>query len=378
MLAAAVLSTVLVGSPAMAQTAPPPECGAEWTKVPSPSPGTIYSVLLDVAAIGTGDGWAVGFRAYFDSDEQYAVSPIIERWDGTEWTVDYRPGFAGQLAGVFALSTDDVWAVGHTGLESIDFEPLIMHWDGASWTRVDSPDAEMGYLTALGGSGSDDLWAAGVKIGTYETIIEHWDGASWTLVEHPSPSSDYVALSGLAASGSDDVSIVGTYLDDEARNAPLALHWNGTKWRRTHPVSSAEGGTSLLDVTINSSGRVWAVGSAVDGSGATQAVAQRWTHRGWTSAMPPARPGSSSLASVTTGPDGIWAVGSQTAPDATPTTLIERWRPRDHEWRVVASPNASGDNYLLAVDQTPEGELWAVGFHRTPSEEKTLAVHRCG
>ena len=378
LLAATVASTTLVCAPAHAQPAPPTMCGAEWTKVATPSPGTIYSVLLDVAAVGVGDAWAVGFRAYIDEDGLFANSPLIERWDGSDWTVAYRPGSQGQLAGVFALSSDDVWAVGHTGLESVDFQPLILHWDGTSWRKIDNPRADLGYLTAIGGTGPDDLWAAGTLVGTYETIIEHWDGAEWTLVPHPSPTSDYVALGGLAAGGPDDVTIVGTYLDEQGRSAPLGLHWNGTKWRRTHPVAVGESGTSLLDVTVDAHGRAWAVGSTITESGDTQPVAERWTRRGWTVLAPPASPGSASLASVTTGPGGLWAVGSQTAPDASPRTLIERWRPGPDEWRVVTSPNAGGDNYLLGVDQTPDGELWAVGFHRTGEEEKTLALHRCG
>ena len=375
-LATAFLSAAVLGSPATGQAAAP-ACGADWARVHAPSPGTIYSVLLDVAAVGAGDAWAVGFRAYIDPDGLFANSPIIERWDGAEWSVAYRPGSAGQLAGVFALAPDDIWAVGHTGMESVDYQPLIMHWDGARWSRVDSPAADLGYLTAIGGSAPDDLWAAGVRIGTYETIIEHWDGTTWTLVDHPSPTSDYVALGGLAAGSSHDVTIVGTYLDDQARSAPLALHWNGTQWRRTHPLMDGDSGTSLLDVTINDVGQVWAVGSSTSASGDSQAVAERWTRHGWTLASPPAGAGSSSLASVTSGPEGMWAVGSQAAPDASPTTLTVRWRPRAHVWRVVESPNAGGDNYLLGVDQTVHGELWAVGFHRVADEERALTIHRC-
>ena len=92
---------------------------------------------------------------------------------------------------------------------------------------------------------------------------------------------------------------------------------------------------------------------------------------------PPTLAGSS-LASLTSGPDGMWAVGSQSAPGESARTLIERWRPRLDEWRVVASPNADGDNYLLGVNQASDGELWAVGFHRDGEQERTLGLHRCG
>jgi len=376
MLATAIVSAAIVASPVAALSSAP-ACGSDWTKVSTPSPGTIFSVLLDVATVGTGDAWSVGFRSYVDDEDMYAVSPIIERWDGVSWTVAYQPSSQGQLAGVFALASDDVWAVGHTGLESPEFQPLIMHWDGTSWERVNSPSAPMGYLTAIGGSGPDDLWTAGTLIGTYDTIIEHWDGTRWRKVEHPSPSSDYVAFGGLAAAGPDDVSIVGTYLDGQARSAPLALHWDGAVWQRTKPKRVGALGTSLNDVTVTGGGRVWAVGSYVTAGGATQALAERWTGRRWIEASPVALDGASSLASVTAGPDGVWAVGSRTRPDQPAETLTERWRRQSDEWQDVASPGASGDDYLLGVDQSPAGEFWAVGFHRPGEQELTLAVHRC-
>lgn len=377
-LVAALGCVYAVGAPVAASTPAPPPCGPDWSKVRSPSPGTIYSVLLDVAAVASADAWAVGFRAYIDENDQYAVSPIIERWNGSRWKVAARPGAAGQLAGVFALASDDVWAVGHRGLESPDYRPLIKHWDGTAWTTVRSPKVEMGYLTAIGGAGPDDLWAAGTLIGTYETILEHWDGTRWRRVEHPSPQSDYVTLGGLAAGSPDDVWVVGTYLDDQARYAPLALHWDGTSWRQRDPVTVGSLGTSLNDVAVTASGAVWAVGSYATAGGGTQALTQRWTrYGGWTAVLPPDLPGSSSLASIAAGADGIWAVGFQQPPDQPAATLTERWRPGADGWRVKGSPNARGDNYLLGVDQSPAGEMWAVGFHRD-GPELTLTEHRCG
>lgn len=377
LLAATVLSAAVVATPAGAYSVTPP-CSSDWAKFPTPSPGTIYSVLLDVATVGADDAWSVGFRSYIDDDGEYAVSPIIERWDGESWEVSYQPPAQGQLAGVFALASDDVWAVGHTGLESTDFEPLIMHWSGSAWERVQSPSAPMGYLTAIGGSGPDDLWTAGTQIGTYETIIEHWDGTRWKKVRHPAPTSDYVAFGGPAAAGPDDVTIVGTYLDDDAQSAPLALHWDGSAWHRNRPTRVGELGTSLNDVTVTGGGRAWAVGSSATAGGGAQAVAQRWNGRRWTAASPVGPDGSSSFASVTAGPDGVWAVGSRTRTDQPAETLTERWRPQSETWQVVASPGAGGADSLLGVDQSPAGELWAVGFHRPGQQERTMALHRCG
>lgn len=374
--AAMVVSAVATGVPAASADTAPSRCGAGWTRTQTPSPGAIGTILLDVAAVSSSEAWAVGYRAYPDPDGMFAVSSIIERWDGSAWTLARKPAAQGQLAGAVAFADDDVWAVGHTGLESPDFQPLIMHWDGADWAHVPSPDVETGYLLAVGGVATDDLWAAGMLIGTGDTFIEHWDGSAWTLVPHPSPSSDYVAIGGIAAAASDDVTIVGTYLHDD-QNAPLALHWDGSAWHRTRPQAVGDRGTSLADVTVTSSGAVWAVGSYVASAGGeTQPVVQRWTGHRWSTKNPSSLDGSASLASVTAGPGGLWAVGSQTTADQT-STLTERWRARAHEWHVVASPNARGDNSLLAADEAPDGEVWAVGYHINGTLQQTLAMHRC-
>lgn len=81
MVTTAVVSAAILASPAGAYSASE-ACGSDWAKVSTPSPGTIFSVLLDVATVGTGDAWSVGFRSYIDDEDMYAVSPIIERWDG--------------------------------------------------------------------------------------------------------------------------------------------------------------------------------------------------------------------------------------------------------------------------------------------------------
>ena len=373
--AAGLTFTPLAATPASAEPAPVAACGGAWTRTATPSPGSIGTILLDVAATTATQSWAVGYRAYEDAQGMFAVSPIIERWDGSTWVLASKPAAPGQLAGAFALAADDVWAVGHSGLESPDYQPLIEHWDGSSWRHVPSPDAPTGYLLAIGGSAPDDLWAAGMLIGSYETVIEHWDGSAWSLVPHPSPVSDYVAIGGVAAASSDDVTIVGTYLRDGV-NAPFALHWDGSAWRRTHPRSDGTDGTSLTDVTARASGRVWAVGSYASADGVTHPLAQRWTGRRWVSSDPAPRDSSASFASVTAGPAGLWAVGSQTSDDAT-RTMTQRWRASSHEWVDTHSPNAKGDSALLAANESDAGEVWAVGYSVAGPVQRSLAMHRC-
>ncbi len=101
-------------------------------------------------------------------------STLIEHWDGASWSVvpSPNPGTRSNgLSDLVALAPDDAWAVGSwSGHPLHNSAPLIMHWDGADWTQVAVPDAYsvsvapgFNTLTAVDGSGPDDVWAVGIR-----------------------------------------------------------------------------------------------------------------------------------------------------------------------------------------------------------------------
>ncbi len=75
---------------------------------------------------------------------------LIEHWNGTRWNIFPSPNIGGvkntnQLAGVAAISSNDVWVVGVFYDSSIcDRNPLcspdvlIEHWNGRSWSSIPS------------------------------------------------------------------------------------------------------------------------------------------------------------------------------------------------------------------------------------------------
>ncbi len=83
--------------------------GTSWSVVTSP---TVSGVLVGVTAISTSDIWAVGYS--YSSSGVYQT--LIEQWNGTSWSVVSSPNGGSNyilLFGVAALSTGDVWAVGY-------------------------------------------------------------------------------------------------------------------------------------------------------------------------------------------------------------------------------------------------------------------------
>ena len=63
--------------------------------------------------------------------------PLAEHWDGSAWTrIPTAPDAdLGELYGVAAVASDDVWAVGYTPYSIASRRPLIQHWDGRSGVR---------------------------------------------------------------------------------------------------------------------------------------------------------------------------------------------------------------------------------------------------
>jgi len=87
--------------------------------------------------------------------------------------VDLAP-YPNTLEGVIALSSVDVWAVGHSGLRT-EWSTLVEHWDGSQWTIVPSPTLSSGYLEDAAAVSASNLGAAGWG---------HRNGKEWTLIDH--------------------------------------------------------------------------------------------------------------------------------------------------------------------------------------------------
>ena len=213
--------------------------GTSWTTVTTPVEGG-SAIFAGVTATSSTNAWAVGSIGPGPGDPA-DTSPLIEHWDGSTWAAQpfAVPTTGGQLAATAATSSDDAWAVGHTGAasEGTGQETLIEHWDGSSWTRVSSPnrtgqDNSLQGVTAIS---ADDAWAVGftqTASGPYQALTMHWNGSTWSVVSSPNPSSD-TNLWKVSAGSADDVwatGYTGPCGHGGSRCATVAMHWNGSSW----------------------------------------------------------------------------------------------------------------------------------------------------
>ena len=179
------------------------------------------------------------------------VRTLIERWNGTAWTLVPSPSPASSyniLSGVTAASASDAWAVGQSSGNPAGhvFQTLAEHWNGTAWTQATTPNPGTGnnYLASVAATSASGAWA----VGGYDTgpgtalhaLAVHWNGTAWTQAPIPNPGAGtptYNYLNAVAATSASDAWAVGSYSASTGGSLTLIDHWNGTAW--THVPSPA-------------------------------------------------------------------------------------------------------------------------------------------
>ena len=220
------------------------------------------AVLNSVTATSSTNAWAVGSDLVSNGSAQ-TLLPVIERWDGTSWTVaTTAPSFPSdtELLGVTATSATDASAVGDTGpLGSVT--ALAEHWNGTAWSVA--PGSGGGTaLSSVAAISPTSALAAGVSVSTGEsTLAERWDGTSWTTVPSATPAPISV-LASVAATSAASWAVGFTAADGGMFTPTFQLigRFNGSAWTAFSPTPSLPSGSQLTGVAVTSAKNAWAVG----------------------------------------------------------------------------------------------------------------------
>lgn len=218
--------------------------GKKWTAMLTPNLAkSLETDIYDVSALSATNIWAVG-DAYPPGCNQVACSPaafntFTEHWNGKTWTIVPSPTPApmSELAGVSAVSANNVWAVGYADQTNFtSCATLIEHWNGKKWIQVKSPSPTSACLEALATTDSvspNNVWAVGLyadqSTGLFKTLVEHWNGTMWTVVPSPNTPFPTSALLGVSATSASDIWAGGDSYNGLV-NSSLFEHWNGSKW----------------------------------------------------------------------------------------------------------------------------------------------------
>lgn len=159
--------------------------GNSWSIVPSANVASDHNELKSVAIVSANDIWSVGYHA----DPIGGSEPLVERWNGTSWSLVSAPdpGLDDEiLAGVTAVSANDVWAVGFVNGGSQASAPaVILHWNGANLSVVNGADLQCGYdqLNAVGAFSANEIWGVGTTCS--RTLVERYSAQCPTPTNTP-------------------------------------------------------------------------------------------------------------------------------------------------------------------------------------------------
>jgi hypothetical protein len=354
-----------------------------WSHTPGvpPNPGTVHNSLVGIAALSACDAWAVGGRS---NNEKFG-QPLIEHWDGNSWKQVKSPNPGGSSAAtdlldVAAISTRDAWAVGDYD-SSGTLVPLTIHWNGTRWKVVTTPipTGGTGILDAVSAVSTSDVWAVGETCpgcNTDETLTYHWNGTAWKRIASPN-ATDFDALRSVSVVSTDDVWAVGDSFNGSATQS-LTMHWNGIKWKivPSPDPGGADNQNILFGVSARSANNAWAVGKYFDGSD-TLTLAMHWNGTKWKRVVSPNPSDTNNAFSgvVTLSRRNAWAVGGAVDSAIATQTLVEHWNGK--HWRVVTSPDpgtTSGFNTLNALAALSPSRIWAVGSYDGGTQGKCLAI----
>jgi len=277
--------------------------GASWSIVSSPNANTNGdNYLTSITCVSASECWAVGY--YSDRPGSQLYRTLTLRWAGGSWSIvssaNTDSAQANLLNGVTCMSASECWAVGYSGSGS-ENRALIERWDGTSWSIVSSPNIGTGanQLFSVACTSDTDCWTVGRYYpgppvgGLAQTLIERWNGTSWTIVASPNvpdqgTNSQLLAVACASASecwavGYSDLAYDGT----TGTAQTLTEHWDGTSWTivfSPNVISIADVVRNFLTGVTCAGSDCWAVGYYHYQSNpkVNKALIQRLNGGGWT------------------------------------------------------------------------------------------------
>jgi hypothetical protein len=228
------------------------------------------------------------------------------------------------LTAISGTGPDDLWAVGYFSDGETFTALLFEHWNGTAWSFVAPPtESATQFGEAVTAISPDDVWVVG-DTGSQATVSAHWNGSTWQLVSTPTLTStdslDF--LTGVSEVSANDVWASGYEgnVDDELFDLPYMLHWNGTAWTLVKVPNRGTEGSFLRGTTALSATDVWGVGTTEQTDGGQLTLTEHYNGTTW-SAAPSLDPGQLA-ATPANGLDAaaslsggiVWAVGTQEIP----------------------------------------------------------------
>ncbi|HTK15409.1 MAG TPA: hypothetical protein VL769_03375 [Acidimicrobiia bacterium] len=313
--------------------------GTSWSVVQGPnSASPVGGVLTGVACQNAWSCFAVG-------------GGLVERWNGIRWSVVHGaslfPGWSPQLSGVSCTSTFCL-AVGSQS-SSGSTRTLVERWNGSTWSRIPSPSlfsASSPRLTNVSCRTTSLCFAVGEYRGSTRvmTLVERWDGTSMSVVASPNPAVGDTHLHGVACPTTTNCVAVGFSFDASVFPIGMAStwveRWNGTSWSNVTSPNPGPLVNALLGVSCTAATTCVAAGEYYPSGTYVTSVTliESWNGVAWSVVSNPAGGFPSSFNAVRCAIANLcFAVGKGAAGGTWSTALIERWN--GTSWTIVVNGN---------------------------------------
>jgi hypothetical protein len=155
----------------------------------------------------------------------YVKQTLVLHWDGSSWTQVASPNTSSnddnQFSAISAVSATDMWTVGNSAVNGS--QAITAHWNGTAWALVPSFEFTDAGTTLAGvkAVASNNVWAVGGD-GTGRALIERWNGTAWNVT----PVQGQGQFFGVAAlSGTDAWAVGDTAGGLTADTITLAEHY---------------------------------------------------------------------------------------------------------------------------------------------------------
>jgi len=322
--------------------------GSSWSLVASPNSAAGTSTLARVSCGSTSLCFAVGWVGPYLPAGQV----LIERWDGSLWSIAGSPKAASArssaLHDVSCASATFCVAVGQYTDASANVDGLIEQWNGSSWRVV--PFQHQGGLDAVICVSPWLCFTAGHYY-TYQTghevglgYIEQWNGSSWSISAWPDSNVDVLLQSMSCVSGS---RCFATGLHGKGQgtldNHTLIEEWNGTSWSAV-PSPNPSPSDNWLDGVSCASASVCVATGYQRTDTTYHTLIEQWNGASWTIARAPEPRTTLSVRLSQVGCPSIshcFAIGGYNSPTSGHwLTLVEQWN--GSSWSIVSSPNQTG------------------------------------
>jgi hypothetical protein len=292
-------------------SAPSPLTSADLLSVWSPSADDVWTFASDNSFYHfDGQRWSSKIYAPYSAqtppmnaeltgsaaDDWWGVAGgRLFHWVGSGWSDAARAPAATltPVLGVWARTTDDVWAVGSatdTGDPSTSHDAPVLHWDGSSFTALDS--GVLKNLTAIAGFAQNDFW-----ITTSSAQVLHSDGTTFTAYDLSDGAPYGTTWDRVSGTAPNDVWFFGRYVWSDTHTGGeggISRRWNGTSFE------------PAVDLTVHLINSIWYAAEddayALDGYGVTHWQGSTWHDE---------NAGAGPLTSIWGNEVDLWAVGIQ-------------------------------------------------------------------